>query len=251
MPADRDPLDMFSALDPVAELSDRDILNDPSTRSMLERIVSTDPATIAPVGAARMRARRGLQRRWIGIGGGVIAATALAAWAAIRNETVSDVRTVACYAEAATDADIVQLRLGDGDNPIDVCRPAFTNAMFDTVTSTPDTLVACVLPSGVAAVIPGAMTDCDQLGWARSQPGDTSDADAFSELQRRLVDNTLDRCPTTLELVDLIERTSADLSLDITIRTERDPQAGECQGFGLEPDGQTVFLAPYPASPGG
>jgi hypothetical protein len=147
-----------------------------------------------------------------------VALLSTVAWVVIHRKDSIDPVTVVCLTQARTfemptieanplQAAVIELK----DDPINTCSEAWTRPWFEQPAQQPPALVACVLPAGLLAVMPGASPqDCEKIGllaWSGKLRDDPVPLKAMSEELRRWIENH--RCSQPAEAA-----TAAQAALD-------------------------------------
>lgn len=179
--SNRDPFELLVALNPVPALSERTAADD----AMLTSIIAT-----APVAARRSRRRR----LWFTGGAVVVVTVGLAAFAFLRQESPSNPLQLACYPSAVhPPASLFDAPMST--DPIASCAVLWTDGRIASDEQPPQ-LTACVLDTGIIAVIPGDQRVCAELGLA-NWVGELSDGEVnLLAFQDALVAGFGDRCVT-------------------------------------------------------
>jgi len=184
--SDRDPFELLAALNPVEGLSERL----PGDDAMLAAIIASP---LVPV-----RASRGRRRWWVTGGAVVVVSAGLAAAAFLRQESPTNPLQLVCYPVAEHPPPALSVIAMTAD-PVEACGELWMNGEF-SVDDSPPELTACVLDTGLVAVIPGDQRVCAQLGfanWAGALTDENLDITAFHEV---LVENFAERCLTESEV---------------------------------------------------
>jgi hypothetical protein len=187
----RDPIELITAINPVPSLTER-LTGD---ADMLATIMANPVAPLEP--ATRRRRRRAL---WTGAGVVVVGAS-LAAFAFIREAEPRDPISIACYSSASNHPAALSGQPMSSD-PVATCGRLWMNGEIASLPE-PPLLTACVLKTGLIAVIPGNEGICSQLGlanWVGELSDDAANSLAFYEAA---VAKFGDRC---LTLDDLLPR---------------------------------------------
>ena len=169
---ERDPLDVFSRVNPFA--GDVDAYTEADEARLL-RIMETPVAG----GTRRVSGRRLV----VVVGVGVVV-LATAAFAFLRREQASDPTGVACFAAADPNADLVVL--GPSDDPVAACATAWSVGSLSNDGAPP--LTGCVNDAGVASVFPGDPSVCSKLDLAELIPGRNAEHQAIVKLQQQMAE---------------------------------------------------------------
>lgn len=161
-----DPVQLLDRLSPPDGWSDRtDLDADPVAAAILERVLSDDGSNVVSLDAARRRRRRG-------IGGAIVVAALVAggAVAAVLQRSPQETRQMACWSNAAFPPDDLIALSWDGQaDPVSMCADQWTEGAFGAAAPDPE-LTACTTAEGIAAVMPGDIDVCDELGLAEFSP---------------------------------------------------------------------------------
>lgn len=166
----QDPFEIVAAANPVPALVERL----PGDDEMLARILAMPPAA-AP--------KRRPRKRIIWIGAGVaVASVGLAAYAFLREESPKNPISLTCYLTPQRQPS-KQVVVGMSPDPIAVCGELWTNGTIASLREAPE-LTACVLDTGVVAVLPGNKGVCAKIGlanWVGELTDEETNLIAFQE----------------------------------------------------------------------
>jgi hypothetical protein len=150
---------------------------------LIDALHSLDPLAGQPVQVDQDRAHRVARdaraaassghprrRRWVAgalfatlaAGGGTIA------WAVSRHDKAPDPTQIACHQRPDLKSSIIALA-NNGEDPLAQCTSAWRKQMPDW--GPPPTMIACVSPTGIIAVVPGDDATCATLGLAKLDQG--------------------------------------------------------------------------------
>lgn len=197
--SNRDPFELVAAANPIPGLTERL----PGDDEMLATIMAM------PVVPARRRPRK--RTMWLG-GGVAVVGVGLAAFAFVREESPTNALALVCYS-AAEERPAVQAGTALSPDPVATCGELWMNGQIASLDEPPP-LTACVLDTGLVAVIPGTQEVCSRLGIA-NWVGELSDEQvneiAFHE---EVVETFGGRCVSEAEVDAELPGLMAEYGLD-------------------------------------
>jgi hypothetical protein len=226
----RDPFELLVALNPVAGLSTREDADD----AMFEAIIA----------AQFVRRRR--PPVWV-IGGAVVAVTvSLAAFVFLRRESPSNPLQLVCY-PTAEEQPRAQFAMPMTDDPVGACAELWTKGPIATDERPPE-LTACILETGIIAVIPGDSQVCARLGLANWVGDFTPSETDLLEFQDALVARFLDRCVTDDDVESEVRALMAEYGVASWRLVQRGGYTSErqCSVVTTFADQQLVVIASRP-----
>ena len=240
-----DPYDILVALRPEPDAVPLQPGDDAAFDDLFERSLERASWPVDP-----SPARRRHRRRNFAIGGIIVAVTGTAgtlSWARTDHERAVDPTMLACHQTAdVNSSQIVVSRTAE--DPIDTCRQAWSNSSL--AWGPMPASVACLLPTGIAAVFPGDQTTCEFLGLHDLDVEISADDAKIMQFEDTAVNAVLafNACLTPEHVAQILTDSIAEVGLDDwteTIDGDFTP-ATPCGAMQFDVAGRTAFVRSLP-----